>query len=199
MSEMRKREKWFVAAKKADFRGIGERFGIDAVTARLIRNRDVIGDKAIGEYLYGGMDSFHPAQMLKGCQEAALLLHQKIQEGKKIRIIGDYDIDGVNATYILYRVISRCGGCVDFEIPDRMKDGYGLNLHLLELALEEQVDTVITCDNGIAALDEIRFAKERNMTVIVTDHHEPLFEEQDGVRRYCLPEADVLVNPKQPG
>lgn len=199
MSEMRKREKWFVAAKKADFRRIGERFGIDAVTARLIRNRDVIGDEAIGEYLYGGMDSFHPAQMLKGCQEAALLLHQKIQEGKKIRIIGDYDIDGVNATYILYRAITRCGGCVDFEIPDRMKDGYGLNLHLLELALEEQVDTVITCDNGIAALDEIRFAKERNMTVIVTDHHEPLFEEQDGVRRYCLPEADVLVNPKQPG
>lgn len=209
--------------KKADFGGISQKFGIDPVTARLIRNRDVVGEKAIAEYLHGDMSCLHDPEKLKGCREAAELLLEKIRQGKKIRIIGDYDIDGVNASYILYRGISRCGGQVDYEIPDRMKDGYGLNIHLLELALEEQVDTVITCDNGIAAIDEVAFAKEKGMTVIVTDHHEPLYEDVSGennaeaitldmsekesfisenaphvTRRYILPQADVLVNPKQP-
>ena len=223
MSTIRKKEKWVVTMKKADFGGISQKFGIDPVTARLIRNRDVVGEKAIAEYLHGDMSCLHDPEKLKGCREAAELLLEKIRQGKKIRIIGDYDIDGVNASYILYRGISRCGGQVDYEIPDRMKDGYGLNIHLLELALEEQVDTVITCDNGIAAIDEVAFAKEKGMTVIVTDHHEPLYEDVSGennaeaitldmsekesfisenaphvTRRYILPQADVLVNPKQP-
>ena len=214
------KEKWYVAAKKADFQGIAKRFGIDPVTARIIRNRDVVGDDAIRQYLHGTRAELDdPAQLLGGL-EAASLLKQKIEEGKKIRIIGDYDIDGVNSTYILYRALTRCGAQVDYEIPDRMKDGYGLNISLLKLALEEDIDTVLTCDNGISAIAEIAYAKENGMTVIVTDHHEPLFEEvpeedqaetiqpqtdtarripsPDGTRIFRLPPADVLVNPKQP-
>ncbi len=209
-------EKWFLAAKKADFQGIARRFGIDQVTARLIRNRDVVTEEEIRRYLNGDLGDLYPPRKLKGCQEAAELLLEKIRRGKSVRIIGDYDIDGVNATYILYRGLKRCGARVDYEIPDRMKDGYGLNVTLLRLALEEGVDTVITCDNGISAIDEIAYAKDQGMTVIVTDHHEPLFlaageagdsgadravlvpAPEEG-RIYRLPPADVLVNPKQPG
>ena len=213
-------EKWYVAAKKADFQGIAKRFGIDPVTARIIRNRDVVGDDEIRQYLYGTRAELGDPAQLQGGMEAASLLKQKIEAGKKIRIIGDYDIDGVNSTYILYRALTRCGAQVDYEIPDRMKDGYGLNISLLKLALEEGIDTVLTCDNGISAIAEIAYAKENGMTVIVTDHHEPLFEEvpeedraetaqpqtdtarripsPDGTRIFRLPPADVLVNPKQP-
>lgn len=213
-------EKWYVAAKKADFQGIAKRFGIDPVTARIIRNRDVVGDDEIRQYLYGTRAELDDPAQLQGGLEAASLLKQKIEAGKKIRIIGDYDIDGVNSTYILYRALTRCGAQVDYEIPDRMKDGYGLNISLLKLALEEGIDTVLTCDNGISAIAEIAYAKENGMTVIVTDHHEPLFEEvpeedqaetiqpqtdtarripsPDGTRIFRLPPADVLVNPKQP-
>ena len=213
-------EKWYVAAKKADFQGIAKRFGIDPVTARIIRNRDVVGDDEIRQYLYGTRAELGDPARLQGGMEAASLLKQKIEAGKKIRIIGDYDIDGVNSTYILYRALTRCGAQVDYEIPDRMKDGYGLNISLLKLALEEGIDTVLTCDNGISAIAEIAYAKENGMTVIVTDHHEPLFEEvpeeartetaqpqtdtarripsPDGARIFRLPPADVLVNPKQP-
>ena len=213
-------EKWYVAAKKADFQGIAKRFGIDPVTARIIRNRDVVGDDEIRQYLYGTRAELGDPAQLQGGLEAASLLKQKIEAGKKIRIIGDYDIDGVNSTYILYRALTRCGAQVDYEIPDRMKDGYGLNISLLKLALEEGIDTVLTCDNGISAIAEIAYAKENGMTVIVTDHHEPLFEEvpeegqaetiqpqtdtarripsPDGTRIFRLPPADVLVNPKQP-
>ena len=213
-------EKWYVATKKADFQGIAKRFGIDPVTARIIRNRDVVGDDEIRQYLYGTRAELGDPAQLQGGLEAASLLKQKIEAGKKIRIIGDYDIDGVNSTYILYRALTRCGAQVDYEIPDRMKDGYGLNISLLKLALEEGIDTVLTCDNGISAIAEIAYAKENGMTVIVTDHHEPLFEEvpeedqaetiqpqtdtarripsPDGTRIFRLPPADVLVNPKQP-
>ena len=213
-------EKWYVAAKKADFQGIAKRFGIDPVTARIIRNRDVVGDDEIRQYLYGTRAELGDPARLQGGMEAASLLKQKIEAGKKIRIIGDYDIDGVNSTYILYRALTRCGAQVDYEIPDRMKDGYGLNISLLKLALEEGIDTVLTCDNGISAIAEIAYAKANGMTVIVTDHHEPLFEEvpeeartetaqpqtdtarripsPDGARIFRLPPADVLVNPKQP-
>ncbi len=202
---MKKKEKWVVAGKRADFQAIGQKFGIDQVTARIIRNRDVTDEEEIRSYLYGDLKDMHDPVLLKGAEEAVCLLLKKIQEKKKIRIIGDYDIDGVNASYILYRAISRCGGDVDYEIPDRMKDGYGLNINLIQLALEERVDTIITCDNGIAALEEIKYAKEMGMTVIVTDHHEPLYETDDvsfsdsQERCYKFPIADVIVNPKQPG
>lgn len=182
-------EKWFVAAKKADFQSIGKKFHIDPVTARLIRNRDVVGDDAIEEYLYGGRKNLNDPHLLKDCGKTAGIIKEKIEESKKIRIIGDYDIDGVNATYILYRGLKRCGAQVDVEIPDRMKDGYGLNRNLIHLAYEEGVDTILTCDNGIAAVDEIGEAKSLGMTVLITDHHE--LQEK-------LPPADAIVNPKQP-
>ncbi len=210
-------EKWFVAAKKADFKQIGEKFHIDQVTARIIRNRDVVGDAAIAEYLTGGREQLHPASLLNGCLEAAKLLQGKIREGKKIRIIGDYDIDGVTATYILYRGLTRVGAAVDYEIPDRMRDGYGLNIRLVQYACEEGVDTIVTCDNGISAVEQIAYAKEQlGMTVVVTDHHEPLFsyvqssscgdgeeEKNEGEKSapkkvWNLPKADVLIDPKLP-
>lgn len=191
-------EKWYVAAKRADFQEIARKFHIDQVTARIIRNRDVVGDEAIGEYLNGTLDMLHPAALLGGCRKAAVLLKKKIEEKKKIRIIGDYDIDGVNATYILYRGLQRLGAVVDYEIPDRMKDGYGLNIHLIELACQEGADTILTCDNGISAIEQTAYAKSLGMTVIITDHHEPLFEEREGEKRWILPQADVMIDPKLP-
>ena len=192
----KKMEKWYVAAKRADFQAIGEKFHIDQVIARIIRNRDVVGDESIDEYLNGTLEHLHSPELLNGCREAADLLLKKIEQKKKIRIIGDYDIDGVNATYILYRGLRRLGARVDYEIPDRMKDGYGLNIHLVELARGEGADTILTCDNGITALEQTEYAKKLGMTMIITDHHEPLYEEKEGEKIWKLPRADVLIDPK---
>lgn len=181
-------EKWVVSAKKADFKEIGKKFGIDQVTARLIRNRDVVGDEAIEEYLNGSLLNLHSPHLLKDCDKAVFILTEKIREQKKIRIMGDYDIDGVCATYILYRGLMRCGANADAEIPDRIKDGYGLNDQLITLAEEDGVDTILTCDNGISAVDQVEHARKKGMTVIITDHHE-LSQE--------LPGAHAIVNPKQ--
>ncbi len=191
-------EKWFVTAKRADFQQISGKFGINPVTARIIRNRDIIGDEAIQQYLNGGMKDLHDPKLLYGAREAVALLNSKINEGRKIRIIGDYDIDGVNATYILYKGLKRCNANVDYEIPDRMKDGYGINEQLIQYAYDEGVDTIVTCDNGIAAIDQIAYAKKLGMTVIITDHHELLFKEEAGEKICLRPQADVIINPKQP-
>ena len=190
-------EKWFVINKGADFAGIAKRFGISPVTARLIRNREVMGDEAIARYLKGGIGELYDPHLLLDSDWLTDILVQKIREQKKIRIIGDYDIDGVMSTYVLYKGITRCGGRVDFQIPDRMKDGYGINDHLIEQADEADIDTIITCDNGIAAIDEIAHAKSLGMTVLVTDHHEIPYTEEMGERHYKRSEADAIVNPKQ--
>lgn len=181
-------EKWVVSAKRADFKEIGRKFGIDQVTARLIRNRDVVGDAAIEEYLNGSLQNLPSPHLLKDCDKAVSILAEKIEEQKKIRILGDYDIDGVCSTYILYQGLKRCGANVDTEIPDRMKDGYGINEHLVALAGEDGVDTILTCDNGISAVTQVEYAKSLGMTVIITDHHELPPE---------LPRANAIVNPKQ--
>ena len=190
-------EKWFVINKGADFAGIVKRFGISPVTARLIRNRGVMGDEAIARYLKGGIGELYDPHLLLDSDRLTDILVQKISEQKKIRVIGDYDIDGVMSTYILYKGITRCGGSVDFQIPDRMKDGYGINDHLIEQADEAGIDTIITCDNGIAAIGEIAHAKSLGMTVLVTDHHEIPYTEERGERHYKRSEADAIVNPKQ--
>lgn len=190
-------EKWFVINKGADFAGIAKRFGISPVTARLIRNRGVMGDEAIARYLKGGIGELYDPHLLLDSDRLTDILVQKISEQKKIRVIGDYDIDGVMSTYILYKGITRCGGSVDFQIPDRMKDGYGINDHLIEQADEAGIDTIITCDNGIAAIGEIAHAKSLGMTVLVTDHHEIPYMEERGERHYKRSEADAIVNPKQ--
>ena len=190
-------EKWFVINKGADFAGIAKRFGISPVTARLIRNREVMGDEAIARYLKGGIGELYDPHLLLDSDRLTDILVQKISEQKKIRVIGDYDIDGVMSTYTLYKGITRCGGSVDFQIPDRMKDGYGINDHLIEQADEAGIDTIITCDNGIAAIGEIAHAKSLGMTVLVTDHHEIPYTEERGERHYKRSEADAIVNPKQ--
>ena len=180
--------KWVEIRKGADFRAIGEKYGISPFTARLIRNKDIVGDQEIEEYLHGTLEDLHPASLMKGIPEVVDLLEQKIGENAYIRIIGDYDIDGVCATYILLRGFRAAGARVDTDIPDRMKDGYGLNRELVKRAYDAGVDTIVTCDNGIAAVQEIAYARELGMTVIVTDHHEVQEE---------LPSAQVIVNPRQ--
>lgn len=186
-----------VAAKRADFKGIGERFGIDQVTARIIRNRDVIGEKAIEKYLHGSRKDFYSPWLLKDMEKAVAILQEKIENRNRIRIIGDYDIDGVMSTYILLESLRGLGCDVDMMIPNRITDGYGINEHLIEQAWQEGRDTIITCDNGIAAVTQIRRAKDLGMTVIVTDHHEVPFEDLEGGRKEILPPADAIVNPKQ--
>lgn len=190
-------EKWMVAAKRADFKGIGERFGIDQVTVRIIRNRDVIGEKAIEKYLHGSRKDFYSPWLLKDMEKAVAILQEKIENRNRIRIIGDYDIDGVMSTYILLESLRGLGCDVDMMIPNRITDGYGINEHLIEQAWQEGRDTIITCDNGIAAVTQIRKAKDLGMTVIVTDHHEVPFEDLEGERKEILPPADAIVNPKQ--
>ena len=193
-----KKERWVVSAKRADFQAIADRFGIDPVIARLIRNRDVTGEKEIEEYLFGDLEQLHDPLLMKDMERAADLIAEKIREKKPIRIIGDYDIDGVTATYILLTGLKDLGADADVRIPDRIADGYGLNEHLVQFAADEGRDTIVTCDNGIAAGSQIRLAKELGMTVVVTDHHEVPFEEdENGERRYILPPADAVVNPKQ--
>lgn len=191
-------EKWYITTKKADFDALARKYKIDPVIARLIRNRNVITEEEYDLYLNGTLDSLHSPWLMKDMEKAVNMIQNKIKERKKIRIIGDYDIDGVNATYLLLQGINRCGGIVDTDIPDRMKDGYGINETLIKRALEDEIDTIITCDNGIAALNEIQFAKANNLTVIVTDHHDIPYEEtEDKTLRYLSSEADAIINPKQ--
>lgn len=188
-------EKWFVAMKKADFNGIAEKYQISPIIARLMRNRDVIGDEAIDFYLNGTVEDLYDGLLMKDMDRAVDILKEKIEEGKKIRVIGDYDIDGVNATYILQQGLAGLGADVDTDIPDRIKDGYGLNQMLIDRALEDDVDTIITCDNGIAAMNEIAYGKENGMTIVVTDHHEVPYLKENGEKKYLLPPADAVVDP----
>lgn len=190
-------EKWFLTRKGADFQGISQRFHISPILARLIRNRDIVGDEAIDLYLNGTIAELYDGILMKDMDVAVSILQEKIREGKDIRIIGDYDIDGINATYILLRGLRELRARVSTDIPDRMKDGYGLNQNLIDRAVEDDVDTIITCDNGIAAKEEIAYAKRLGMTVIVTDHHEIPYEETAEGIRYQLPAADAVVDPKR--
>ncbi len=191
-------ENWLVINKGADFNGIARKFGISPILARLMRNREVTGDAAIRKYLYGTLDDLYDPHLLKDADLLCEKLSAAIDAGKKIRVIGDYDIDGVMSTYILCKGIRRCGGIVDYQIPDRILDGYGINEHLIDKAFADGVSVIVTCDNGIAALPEIAHAKALGMTVLVTDHHEIPFIEEAGNRQHLRSEADAIVNPKQP-
>lgn len=193
-----KMERWVMLRKGADFAGIGKKFQISPRLACLIRNRDVVGEEAIGQYLNGTIGDLCDGMLMKDMDKAVEILREKLEEGKRLRVIGDYDIDGVNATYILLEGLKRLGADADYDIPDRMTDGYGLNIHLIQRAYDDGVDTVLTCDNGIAAAEEIAFGKDMGMTVIVTDHHEVPFEEWGGKKQYLLPPADAVVDPKRP-
>lgn len=191
------KEKWVVSAKKADFQAIGQHFGIDPVLARIMRNRGLTDLQEMNLYLHGTRTDLNDPHLLKDADLAAQILREKIKEKKRIRIIGDYDIDGIQSTYILYCALRRLGADADFVIPDRILDGYGLNEHLVTRASQDGIDTILTCDNGISAIDQIHLAKSLGMTVVVTDHHEVPFTEVDSVRREKVCEADAVVNPKQ--
>lgn len=188
---------WRVYTKKADFKAIGERFGIDQVMARIIRNRGLETDEQINMYLNGTMDDMHSPHLLKDADKCVDILTDKIHAGKKIHIIGDYDIDGICSTTILYKGLKAAGADVTFAVPDRIIDGYGINEHLIDDAYNNGTDTIITCDNGIAAIEQIKYAKEKGMTVIVTDHHDIPFDFVDGEKIHKVPWADAIVNPKQ--
>ena len=191
-------EKWFVTMKKADFNGIAARYHISPILARLIRNRDVVEDAQIEKYLNGTLSDLHDGMQMKDMDRAVEILREKIGKHARIRVIGDYDIDGVNASYILQDGLSGLGADVDTDIPDRIRDGFGLNRMLIDKALEDGIDTIITCDNGIAAWDEISYGKEQGLTIVVTDHHEiPYLETEEG-RQYQLPPADAVVDPHRP-
>lgn len=189
--------KWMLAARKADFDAIAQKFHISPVLARILRNRDLVTEQEIDRFLNGTLADLHDPSLLKGMQEAGQCLFQKIGQRVKIRIIGDYDVDGVCSAYILLLGLRLLGADVDTVIPHRMKDGYGLNDHLIEQAKEDGIDTILTCDNGIAAADQICLANTCGMTVVVTDHHEVPYEEQEGERIYRLPPAAVVIDPKQ--
>ncbi|MDO4330171.1 MAG: single-stranded-DNA-specific exonuclease RecJ [Lachnospiraceae bacterium] len=185
---------WMVQSKKADFNAIGAAVGVSPVTARIIRNRDVIGLDAVYQYLHGTVEDLYEPMLLPDMGRALQILQRKIEEGKRIRIVGDYDIDGICSTYLLYRALCRVGAKADYEIPDRIKDGYGINESIVRAAGEDGIDTILTCDNGIAAIDQMELAAELGMTVIVTDHHDI---RQDDQGKDLLPKAAAVVNPKR--
>ena len=188
---------WMVKSKKADFKQIGERLGIDQVTARLLVNRGLTDEESMRSFLSGGIQDLCDPHLFKDGDKLVDILAEKIAHNEKIRVIGDYDIDGVMSSFILFRGLSKCGAKVSVAIPNRITDGYGLNIHLIEEALKDGVDTILTCDNGIAAINEIAYAKRHGMTVLVTDHHEIPYDERDGKRHYLASEADAIVNPHQ--
>ena len=194
---IRLKEKWVVSAKGADFKAIGEHFGIDPVIARIMRNRGLTDLDEMEYYLHGDEKDLIDPHLLKDVDLAAEIILKKVKEQKKIRIIGDYDIDGIQSTYILYCALKRIGAEADYVIPHRIRDGYGMNEHLVTQAAEAGINTILTCDNGISAIDQIHLAKELGMTVVVTDHHEVPYIEENGVRREKISEADAIVNPKQ--
>lgn len=191
------RSDWRVYAKRADFKGIAGKYGIDQVIARIIRNRDICGDAAIDMYLNGDINDMHNPESMKDAVLSVDIITQKIKDKCKIRIIGDYDIDGICSIYILYKGLMVAGADVDYVVPHRINDGYGINEHLIDNAINEGIDTIITCDNGIAAYNQVKYAKENGLTVIVTDHHDVPFDEVNGVKEYRVPPADAVVNPKQ--
>ena len=190
-------EKWFLKNKKGDADGLAGELGISSILAKILINRGVDSKEKATVYLEGDLQGLHAPKLLKDCEKAAVILRAKVAEGKRIRIIGDYDCDGICATFVLWSVLKELDAEVDYCLPHRIKDGYGLNISMIEDALREGVDTILTCDNGIAAIEQIAFAKEQGMTVVVTDHHEVPFEEAAGKKQFILPPADAIVNMKQ--
>lgn len=189
--------KWMVYAKKADFKQIASEYGIDQVLARIIRNRDICGSKDIDMYLNGNLNDIHNPHSMKDADKFVDIITKKIEEHKSVRIIGDYDIDGICSIYILFCGLKAAGADVDYVVPHRINDGYGINEHLIDNAINEGIDTIVTCDNGIAAYNQVRYAKDNGITMIVTDHHDVPFEIKDDKKVYIVPPADAVINPKQ--
>ncbi len=190
-------EKWFIKNKKADYKAISNSYGVSELLAKLIVNRNIKSGQELEMYINPSIDKMHNPYLMKDIKLAVDILEDKIKNNKHIRIVGDYDVDGVISTYLLYTAFKECNAFVDYEIPDRVKDGYGINKNIIQQAFDDGVDVIITCDNGISAIEQIQYAKELNMTVIVTDHHDIPFEEENDTKKYIVPNADAVINPKQ--
>ena len=190
-------QEWRVYSKKADFKALGDCFGIDPVVARIIRNREVIGEEAVNRYINGNMEDLYSPHLMKDMDKGVEIIRKSIENGDRIRIIGDYDIDGICSIYILFKGMKKIGAQVDYDVPDRIIDGYGINENLIKKAYDEGVNTIITCDNGIAAIEQIKYAKSLGMKVVITDHHDVQYEDTDDGRVYMIPDADAVVDPKQ--
>jgi len=191
-------EKWVEIRKSGDFAKMSREIGVSPVIARILRNRDLITPQEIKSYLSPELGSLNDPMMLDGMDRVIFVLKEKIEQGRSIRIIGDYDVDGICSTYILFKALSYMGASVDYVIPHRIEDGYGINIKLIDDAHDAKIDTIITCDNGIAAYDQTEHAHELSMTMIITDHHEVPFEEINGEKIFKIPRADALVDPKLP-
>lgn len=190
-------EKWLLRNRKVDLKAMSEKYKISQLLCKLMVNRDIIDENIINSYINPVYKYLHSPKTMKDVVFAVDIIKRKIQENKRIRIIGDYDVDGIISVFILYTALKKCGANVDYEIPDRIKDGYGINENIVKVAYDEGVDTIITCDNGISAIDQIQYAKDLGLTVIVTDHHDVPFIEEDGVRTFLSSQADAIINPKQ--
>ena len=190
-------EKWLLRNRKVDLKAMSEKYKISQLLCKLMVNRDIIDENIINSYINPVYKYLHSPKTMKDVVIAVDIIKRKIQENKKIRIIGDYDVDGIISVFILQTALKKCGANVDYEIPDRIKDGYGINENIVKVAYDEGVDTIITCDNGISAIDQIQYAKDLGLTVIVTDHHDVPFIEEDGVRTFLSSQADAIINPKQ--
>ena len=190
-------EKWLLRNRKVDLKAMSEKYKISQLLCKLMVNRDIIDENIINSYINPVYKYLHSPKTMKDVVIAVDIIKRKIQENKKIRIIGDYDVDGIISVFILYTALKKCGANVDYEIPDRIKDGYGINENIVKASYDEVVDTIITCDNGISAIDQIQYAKDLGLTVIVTDHHDVPFIEEDGVRTFLSSQADAIINPKQ--
>lgn len=190
-------EKWLLRNRKVDLKAMSDKYKISQLLCKLMVNRDITDDNIINSYINPIYENLHSPKTMKDIALAVDIIKRKIQENKKIRIIGDYDVDGIISVFILYTSLKECGANVDYEIPDRIKDGYGINENIVKTAYDEDVDTIITCDNGISAIDQIQYAKNLGLTVIVTDHHDVPFVEENGARTFVSSQADAIINPKQ--
>lgn len=191
-------EKWFIKNNNIDFRKISKEMGISEIISKILVNRDIHNLDLIDRFLNSGVERLYPANLMRDVIKGGDILKEKIDNKLPIRIVGDFDVDGVISVYILYKTFKRLGAVVDYTIPDRVNDGYGINNDIVKKAKEDGVDTIITCDNGIAALEQVELAKELGLTIIITDHHDLPFVEEDGERRYLYPKADAIINPKHP-
>lgn len=190
--------KWLIRNVKADYKKISQRYNISEITAKLLFNRGICENSVIKSFLNPVYKNLYNPEDIIDMKKGISIIEEKIRNKKKIRIVGDYDVDGVMSVYILYTALKKCGADVDYEIPDRIKDGYGINKNIIDDALKNHVDTLLTCDNGISAIEQIKYAKENNMTVIVTDHHDiPFCLNEHKEKVYAVPDADAVINPKR--
>ena len=190
-------KRWMLKGTSSDIKAVAKESEINPIIAALLIHRDIKDPVDIKKFLNGTLKDLHPADLMKDMNKAVSIVKDAIVNKKKICIYGDYDVDGVMSTYILFKALNRCGADVFYHIPDREAEGYGMNSERVKIIKEQGCELILTCDNGIAAMEQIELAKELGMTVVVTDHHDVPFIDEEGRKEYVLPAADAIINPKQ--